>query len=175
MVTIRLTTWVNAPMERCFLLATNVEFNSARTSAKAGGEAGGYTFQVGDTFDRSAWGLGIRMSHTSRIEEIRPYSYFKEVMIEGSFRQFEHEHHFTPLDDGTRVRSEVRFIGGLGPLRLLIERVLLRRYVMKLLITRHMRLKQAVESNEWRKYLESGQEPSPDLRSPKVAEMQRFA
>jgi len=145
MVTIRLTTWVNAPIERCFLLATNVEFNSARTSAKAEGGAGKDTFHVGDTFDRSAWRLGIRMSHTSRIEEIRPYSYFKEVMIEGSFRQFEHEHHFTPLDDGTRVRSEVRFIGGLGPLRLVIERVLLRRYVMKLLTARHMRLKEAVE------------------------------
>jgi len=175
MVTIRLTTWVNAPMERCFLLATSVAFNSASNSAKVGSGAGVDTFQVGDTLDRSAWRLGMRISYTSRIEEIRPYSYFKEVMTEGRFRQFEHEHHFTPVDDGTRVRSEVRFIAGPGPLALLLERVLLRRYVMKLLISRHMRLKRTVESNEWRKYLEGGQEAGPDLSSPKVAKMQRFA
>lgn len=175
MVTIRLTTWVNAPVERCFLLATNVEFNSARISAKAESDAGPDMFRVGDTVDRSSWNLGFRMSHTSRIEEIRPYSYFKEVLIEGSFRQFEHEHHFTPVDEGTRVRSEVRFIGGPGPLRLAIERVLLRRYVMKLLMARHMRLKDAVESNEWRKYLEGDQKSAHDLQSSNVAKMQRFA
>src|SRR3954470_24327755 len=32
MVTIRLTTWVNAPVERCFHLATNAEFNDAAGS-----------------------------------------------------------------------------------------------------------------------------------------------
>ena len=172
MVTIRLTTWVNAPIERCFQLATNVEFNSASASAKA---ASGDTFQVGDVFNRSGWWRGLRMAYTSRIEEIRPFTYFKEVMADGSFRQFEHEHHFTPMDDGTRVRSEVRFAAGGGPVGLMLERLLLRKHVLKLLTQRHMRLKDAVESNEWREYLEGGQEPAPEPRSAKIAKMQRFA
>jgi hypothetical protein len=58
---------------------------------------------------------------------------------------------------------------------LLLERVLLRRYVMKLLMERHMRLKRGVESNEWRGYLEGGQEPVSEIRSSDVAKMQRFA
>jgi ligand-binding SRPBCC domain-containing protein len=171
MITIRLTTWVDAPMELCFRLATNVEFNSANATKGAGAD----TFQVGDTFDRSAWRMGLRVSHTSRIEEVRPFTYFREVMIAGGFRHFEHEHHFAPMDDGTRVRSEVRFSAGFGPLGLLVERILLRRYVMKLLMRRHMRLKDVVESNEWRRYLESGQEPAPGPRSAKIAKMQKFA
>jgi ligand-binding SRPBCC domain-containing protein len=172
MITMRLTTWVNAPMELCFRLATNVKFNSATASR---GEPAGDTFQVGDTFDRSAWRMGFHMSITNRIEEIHPYSYFKEVMVDGSFRQFEHEHHFTPINEGTRVRSEVWFSVGRGPAALLVERVLLRRYVMKLLTERHKRLKHGVESSEWRRYLEDGQESVPESRSPKIAKMQRFA
>jgi ligand-binding SRPBCC domain-containing protein len=171
MITIRLTTWVNAPMERCFRLATSVHFNRATRPASAAADA----FQVGDTFDRSGWKLGLRMSNTSRIEEVRPFTYFREVMVDGGFRWFEHEHHFTPVDDGTRVRSEVRFSEGMGPVGLLLERVLLRRYVMKLLMERHMRLKRGVESNEWRGYLEGGQEPVSEIRSSDVAKMQRFA
>lgn len=175
MITIRLTTWVNAPLELCFRLATNMKFNSASASGSKVADAGAETVQVGDTFNRSAWRLGFRMSHISRITDIRPYSYFKEVMGDGSFRQFEHEHHFTPLDDGTRVRSEVRFSVGRGPAALLLERVLLRRYVMKLLTERHMRLKRSVESSEWRKYLEDKQELPSEVPSPKIAKMQRFA
>jgi ligand-binding SRPBCC domain-containing protein len=171
MITIRLTTWVNAPMERCFRLATSVPFNRATKPASAEEDA----FEVGDTFDRSAWYLGLHVSHTSRIEEIRPFTYFKEVMVDGGFRRFEHEHHFTPMDDGTRVRSEVRFSAGMGPLGLLLERVLLRRYVMKLLMKRHMRLKNGVESNEWRRYLEGGPEPVHEIRPSDIAKMQRFA
>ena len=174
MITIRLTTWVNAPIEQCFRLATNVEFNSG-ASANATEGAGADTFQVGDTFDRSAWRMGFCVSHTSRIEEVRPFTYFREVMIAGGFRHYEHEHHFAPMDDGTRVRSEVRFSTGFGPPGLLLERILLRRYVMKLLIERHMRLKHTIESNEWQRYLEGGQEPAAKPRPSKIAEMQKFA
>ena len=119
--------------------------------------------------------MGFRVSHISRIEEVRPFTYFREVLIAGGFRHFEHEHHFAPMDDGTRVRSEVRFSAGFGPLGLLLERILLRRYVMKLLIKRHMRLKHTIGSNEWRRYLEGGQQPVPEPRPAKIAEMQKFA
>jgi len=178
MIAIRLTTWVNAPVERCFRLATSVDFNAAAVaSAVHCGQTGEVC--VGDTVDWSGWRMGLRLSHTSRIEEIRPYTYFREVMTSGGFRTYEQEHHFAPMDDGTRVRDEVRFAAPMGPLGVVLERMLLRHYVGRMLVERHRWLKQVAESGEWRKYLHSvpeGSETAPLPEQPiKIAKMQRFA
>lgn len=175
MVTIRRTTWVNAPMERCFRLATNAEFNSAAESIAAHA-AGSDDLQLGDTLVWHSWRCGLRLSHTSRIDELRPYTYFREVMVEGGFRKYEHEHHFAPMDDGTRMRDEVHFVSPMGPVGAVMERVLLRKYVMRLLADRHYRLKQTAESSEWRNYLHEDHEtPAPIDQRPKITKMQRFA
>ena len=176
MVTIRLTTWVNAPVERCFKLATSAEFNSAAGSI--GTHARGLDeLQVGDTLVWHSWRWGLRLSHTSRIDQLRPVTYFREVMVEGGFRKYDHEHHFAPMDDGTRMRDEVHFVAPMGPVGAVMERVLLRKYVMRLLAERHSRLKRIAESSEWRKYLhdEPREIPTPIEQRPKITKMQRFA
>lgn len=176
MVTIRLTTWVNAPVERCFRLATSADFNAAAPPACAVHGDRTSALQVGDTVDWSGWRWGLRLSHTSRIEEIRPYTYFREVMISGGFLSYEQEHHFAPMDDGTRVRDEVRFAAPMGPLGSLLERVLLRQYVGRMVVERHRWLKRVAESSEWRKYVHTVPEPTAIPETPvKVTKMQRFA
>jgi ligand-binding SRPBCC domain-containing protein len=97
-------------------------------------------------------------------------------MVEGGFRKYEHEHHFAPMDDGTRMRDEVHFVSPMGPVGAVMERVLLRKYVMRLLADRHYRLKQTAESSEWRNYLHEDHEtPAPIDQRPKITKMQRFA
>ena len=173
MTTIRLTTWVNAPMERCFLLATNAEFYSSRNSAQSTPS----NLQVGDTLHWRAWGWGIPLSLTSRIDSLRPFTYFCEVMIKGRFRSFQHEHHFAPMDDGTRMRDEVHYIASRGPLGKLIDHFVLRKCIMKMLAERHLRLKRAAESSEWRTYLHPQEQERNAVveHLPKVSKMQRFA
>jgi ligand-binding SRPBCC domain-containing protein len=177
MITIRLTTWVNAPVELCFSLARSVEFNAAVASAVHGDRTG--ELHAGDTVDWSGWRWGLRLSHTSRFEVIRPYTYIHETMAAGGFRTYEQELHFAPMDDGTRVRDEVRFTAPMGPLGLVLERVLLRQYVGRLLVERHRWLKQVAESGEWRKYLHQVSEVPGTAALPeqpiKIAKMQRFA
>jgi ligand-binding SRPBCC domain-containing protein len=176
MVTIRLTTWVNAPMERCFRLATSAEFNSAAGSTAAHA-AGSEELQVGDTLVWHSWRWGLRLSHTSRIDQLRPFTYFREVMVEGGFRKYDHDHHFAPMDDGTRMRDEVHFVAPMGPVGVVLARVLLRKYVMRLIAERHSRIKQTAESSEWRKYLHGDlrESPAPVEQRPKITKMQRFA
>ncbi|HMF54452.1 MAG TPA: hypothetical protein VK593_08890, partial [Edaphobacter sp.] len=58
----------------------------------------------------------MTFSYVSRIESLRPFTYFREVMVAGVFRHFEHDHHFARMDDGTRMRDEVRFELRYGPL-----------------------------------------------------------
>ena len=176
MVTIRLTTWINAPVDRCFQLATSVEFRgSDRSSGKARGSKSGI-LRVGDTVSWHAWRWGLRLSHTCRIDDVRPITYFREVAATGNFRHYVHEHHFAPMDDGTRMRGEIKFAAPKGPMGFLMERLLLKRYVTKLLIEEHKRLKRAAESTEWRNFVHG--EPDPVRGSgkrPKVAKMQKFA
>jgi ligand-binding SRPBCC domain-containing protein len=154
---IRLTTWMDAPVERCFKLATCIDLHVA--SARQTGEKviGGVTSGLigeGETVRWQARHFGRLWTHTSRIDGWRPYSYFREVMVEGAFARFEHEHHFAVMDDGTRMRDEVCFAAPYGALGRLAERTVLRRHLLRLLRQRNAFIKQAAESEGWRKYLE---------------------
>jgi ligand-binding SRPBCC domain-containing protein len=158
METIRLATWINAPVERCFLLSLSIDLHVA--SARSTGEMaieGVTTGLIGEgemvTFQGRHFGMRLR--HTSRIETLRPYSYFRDVMTTGIFRHFEHDHHFAPMDDGTRVRDEVQFSTKWGPLGRLTT-TMMRRHLTAFLNKRNAEVKRVAESEEWRKYLDSG-------------------
>lgn len=95
-------------------------------------------------------------------------------MTSGGFVSYQQEHHFAPMDDGTRMRDEVRFTAPMGPLGLLLERTLLRQYVGRMLVERHRWLKRVAESGDWQKYLHA----LPPVKEPgavKASNMQRFA
>jgi len=177
MITIRLTTWVNAPVERCFLLATSRGFSPV---VKNGVAVSDTTTQgmlkIGDEI---GWKMG-GTEHVSRVDAIRPYCYFREVMEAGMFRHFEHNHHFAPMDDGTRVRDEVRFSVRMGPLSKIYGATVVRSLLMRMLVDKNIELKHLAESAEWKKFV-TVEVPAPARvilpSSPpsRVSNMQRFA
>ena len=176
MVTVRLTTWVNAPVDRCFRLATCAQLHALGGPASEVLSTRSQALQVGDTISWQASQWGLHLAHTCRINEVRPNSYFREEMVSGGFRHYVHEHHFAPMDDGTRMRDEVRFSAPMGPMGGVAERLLLKKYVMKLLIQQHMQVKRAAESVEWQAFLHGEQDadPAPEDHA-RITEMQRFA
>jgi hypothetical protein len=176
MITIRLTTWVNAPVERCFLLATSRRFSPViRNDVAPQDLQRKELLQCGDLIE---WKLG-GSEHASRIDVIRQYSYFREVMTAGMFRHFEHDHHFAPMDDGTRMRDEIRFSVRMGPMGKVFGATVLRAMLMRMLITKNTDLKHVAESSEWKSLIESDLIPSDTVIVPetssRVANMQRFA
>jgi hypothetical protein len=72
-------------------------------------------------------------------------------MVAGNFRQFVHEHHFAPMNDGTRIRDEIRFSSRWGAVGNLLARKRLRAYLME----RGNAIKRVAESNDWRRYLDN--------------------
>lgn len=154
MRTIRLATWIHAPVERCFRLSLSIDLQVG--AAHEAGEqlvSGVRSGLVGldDMVTCSARWLGMRYRHANLIDELRPYTYYREVMVEGSFRRFEHEHHFAPLNDGTRLRDELRFSCP-GPAGELME-MLLRRRLADVVRMRNRSIRQAAESGAWQRYL----------------------
>src|SRR5258707_350151 len=103
MVTIRSTTQIYAPIERCFRLSMSVEIQAAATGQKA---IAGVTAGLLGPGDTVTW-RGPGGKHQSLIEVWRPYSYFREIMLAGPFKAYEHEHHFATRNDGTRIRDEI--------------------------------------------------------------------
>jgi len=81
-------------------------------------------------------------------------------MISGRFKHFEHDHHFAAMNDGTRMRDEIRFSAPWGMLGRLATRMFLRRHVTAFLAERNALLKHVAESDEWHKYLD-GRSVSP--------------
>jgi ligand-binding SRPBCC domain-containing protein len=155
--TIRLQTWIDAPVERCFLLSLSVDLHLASTSRTLEHTIDGVTTGLigeGESVTFRARHLGRWWQHTSRIEALRPYSYFRDVMVAGVFRSFEHQHHFAAMDDGTRMRDEIQFSAPWGAL----GRILMRRRLLQILRERNAHIKQVAESEEWRNYLDGSVE-----------------
>jgi ligand-binding SRPBCC domain-containing protein len=164
METIRLGTWIDAPVERCFLLSLSVDLHVATalsTRDKTSAGATERTIGEGDTLTFKGRHFGVHWRHTSVIEKLRPHSYYRDVMISGPFRHFEHDHHFAPMDDGTRMRDEVRFSASGGFLGRLRTRMFLRKQLKAFLMERNAMIKRLAESEDWHKYLEQRLEGPP--------------
>jgi ligand-binding SRPBCC domain-containing protein len=156
METIRLATWIDAPIERCFLLSLSIDLHVASARGTQEKAIGGVTTGLigeKETVTFQGRHFGVHLNHTTRIEALRPYSYFRDVMITGVFQRFEHDHHFAPMDDGTRMRDELRFAIRGGPLGRLTAKLFLRRYLTSFLVQRNAVIKQTAESEAWRQYL----------------------
>ena len=165
METIRLTTWMDAPLERCFRLATSIDLHVASAADTRESAIGGVTsgeLGDGDSVEWRGRHFGRWVTHTSKVDGWRPFSYFREVMTKGWFARFEHEHHFAVMDDGTRMRDEIRFAAPYGLLGRIAEKMVLRRHLIAMLKQRNAFIKRAAESDEWRRYLE----PGPPVASP---------
>lgn len=172
---IRLSTWINAPAERCFRLATSREFHLVLVKGKTRASAGALiTLALGDRLLWPGHYLGLRLHYATRIDQMRPFNFFREVLDGGYFRHLEHEHYFTALNDGTRVRDELRFVAPVGMLRPLV-----RRYLMSQLRMRGQILKETAQSDAWRSYLEPLERPNnsahPETRQPRNDAPQRVA
>jgi ligand-binding SRPBCC domain-containing protein len=161
METIRLTTWIDAPVERCFRLSTSIDLHVASAAWTGEKAIDGVTTGLIGAGETVTWqGRYFRMNllHTIRVDGWRPYHYFRDVMIRGAFTRFEHEHFFVLMDDGTRMRDELRFSTPWGPLGRLAAKIFVRRYLATFLMRRNAVIKRIAESEEWRSYLDGQHE-----------------
>ena len=161
MQTIRLLTWVDAPVERCFQLSLSVALHCDAACVAGEKAISGVTEGLMGPGEQVTWQgkhYGLKLKHTSLIDGWRPYSYFRDVMVDGVFARFEHEHHFAAMDDGTRIRDEVRFSSRLGWPGRLVERFVMRRHLTAILSQRNAYLKQVAEGEEWKAYLLTDQQ-----------------
>ncbi len=156
MPTIVLTTLIHAPPERCFDLSRSIALHVAstrQTSERVVGAVTSGLLGFGEEVTWSARHFGIRQTLTSRITVFDRPRHFRDSMVRGAFRRFDHDHFFAARGEDTEMRDVFDFTSPLGPLGRLADVLVLERYLRRFLETRNEEIKRVAESDAWREVL----------------------
>ncbi|MGB9180237.1 MAG: SRPBCC family protein [Pyrinomonadaceae bacterium] len=149
MPTIRLETFIKAPIELCFDLARDVEVHIASTSVTEERAVAGVTSGLMDLDDWVTWEakhLGVRQRLTSKITQMERPRMFVDEMQRGAFKSFRHLHLFETKDGGTLMKDEMTFVSPFGPLGKVADRMFLENYMRRFLIVHNDYIKNLAES-----------------------------
>ncbi len=149
MTQIELSTSINAPIERCFDLARNIDLHidsMKQTGEKAiAGRISGL-IELGETVTWRAKHLGLWQTLTSKITEFNYPNYFTDEMVEGPFKMLRHEHIFCAINDQTVMKEIFIFESPFGRFGELVNFLFLGWYMQNLLKKRNQVIKEAAES-----------------------------
>jgi ligand-binding SRPBCC domain-containing protein len=160
MFTISDSIFINAPIDRCFLLATNVELVGRTLGMKAiEGKTSGL-LAVDDRLLWAGWKFGVPQMHESLISQYERPAFFQDTMERGRFKRYQHDHYFYEMDERTVLNDKIRFTMPLGILGRMVGKFILVPYLSRRLRRRLVLLKRVAESRqEWRKYLPENELP----------------
>jgi ligand-binding SRPBCC domain-containing protein len=157
MIRIELITLISAPRERCFDLARSIDLHLVSTEGTGERAIAGVTsglIGAGQEVAWRGWHLGLPVSHRSRITQYQRPQHFQDCMVKGSFRSFCHDHHFEEVQaDRTRMTDVMEFSAPFGVVGRMVEKVLLRRHMLQLLLRRNECLRRTAEGDAWKRYL----------------------
>jgi ligand-binding SRPBCC domain-containing protein len=148
MLTIELTTTINAPIERCFDIARDIDVHVASTKHTGEQAIAGRTsglIELGETVTWRAKHFGIWQNLTSKITDFNSPTFFADELVEGAFKSFRHEHYFTGDDKQTTMRDVFIFESPLGLLGKLANWLFLKNYMTGLLVKRNLVIKEVAE------------------------------
>lgn len=149
MPTILIETRINAPTERCFDLARDIEMH-CRTTFKTNERAvAGVTcglIELGQSVTFEAVHFGVRQRLTSRIVEFDRPKLFVDEMTQGIFASLRHVHEFEALGESTLMRDAVTWKSPLGILGVIADGLFLKKYMTRFIAERNAALKQIAET-----------------------------
>ena len=153
---IDITTRIHAPIQRVFDLSRSVDLHTASTAhtgerAVAGVMGGLMT--LGEEVTWRARHFGLWQNLTSRITAFEPPSYFRDSLVRGAFRRFDHDHFFSQHGDLTLMRDVFDYDSPFGVLGRVADLLFLKPYMKQLLVSRNAVIKAAAETDEWRRYI----------------------
>nr|WP_067058606.1 SRPBCC family protein [Mucilaginibacter sp. L294] len=148
MPTIVLSTIINAPVNRCFDIARDIDIHVASTAHTGERAIAGRTsglIELGESVTWRAKHFGIWQNLTSKITTFQPPVFFADELVAGAFKSFRHEHHFTGTDKQTIMRDVFVFESPLGVLGKLANWLFLKKYMTGLLVKRNLVIKEEAE------------------------------
>lgn len=156
MPVIDITTTISAPIQRVFDLARSVDLHAASTAQTEERAVAGVTsglISLGQEVTWRARHFGVWQCLTSRITAFDPPSHFRDSLVRGAFRRFDHDHFFSEQGEITVMRDVFDFQSPLGVFGQIADRLILTRYLRHFLVRRNATIKEAAETDQWHRYL----------------------
>lgn len=142
-VSFRCTTQTSMPKPQLFDLARSIDAHEesmahSREKAVAGVTSG--LISLGEEVTWQAWHFGLPLRMTSRITQMEAPNYFIDEQVKGPFRKFRHVHEFSEDTEATTMIDQIEFEAPFGLLGRLVEKLILARYMQKLIESRNLHL-----------------------------------
>ncbi len=153
---IKIETEINAPIERVFDLARCIDLHAGSMSKKKEKAVAGITeglLNKDETVTWEAVHFGIKQKLTSKITIFERPHHFRDSMVKGTFKRFDHDHFFEVKNSQTIMRDVFDYHSPLGFLGSIADAFFLENYMTKLLESRNALIKTVAESDDWRKYI----------------------
>lgn len=148
---IQLRIEIDSDLETCFDLARNIDFHTESLShtcekAVAGVSSGLIAMDESVTWQANHFGLNLQL--TSKITQFnRPHS-FRDSMVQGPFRRFDHDHLFETKANKTIMTDIFDYESPFGIVGIVADKIFLEKYMTNLLLKRNELLKKAAEKPE---------------------------
>jgi hypothetical protein len=126
-----------------FDLARSVDAHVASMSSSRERAVGGVTSGLLALGDEVTWRgvhFGLPLTMTSRITRMSAPTSFVDEQVRGPFRRFRHEHLFADQDEGCLMIDRIEFEAPLGILGVAVERLILARYLRRIIEERNVEL-----------------------------------
>jgi ligand-binding SRPBCC domain-containing protein len=149
METVTVETWIAAPVQRCFDAARDLDLHVQSMAHTGETAVAGRTSGLIELGEQVTWRgrhFGVYQHFTSKITGFDAPRYFQDSMQRGAFRSFVHDHFFTAQGGGTNMKDVLVFAAPFGLLGRIAEKIVLRKYMERLLASRAAVIKSAVEA-----------------------------
>ena len=136
MPVIRVQTRIRASLETCFDLARSVELHIQSAALTHETAVGGVTSGLLELDQEVTWEathLFVKQRLTSRITGFERPHHFRDSMVSGAFRRFDHDHIFSEADGATLMTDVFDFTSPFGPLGKLADWLFLKNYLERFL------------------------------------------
>ena len=156
MPTIELLTTIKAPIETCFDLARSIDLHvhsTAQTNERAVDGVTSGLIGIGDTVTWEATHFFMRQRLTVEITEYDRPLHFRDSMLRGAFKHFDHDHCFEETETGTQMKDIFEYSSPLGLFGKLANLLFVDRHMRRLLIMRNELIKSVAESSDAERYL----------------------
>jgi ligand-binding SRPBCC domain-containing protein len=126
----------NKPVETMFDLARNIDTHTESQAASAEKAVAGVTgglIGLGQHVTWSARHFGVTFTLTSTVIEFDAPHRFVDQQTRGPFAFFHHEHTFEATPHGSVMIDRIRFAAPFGPVGRIAEKLVLTRYLRRLI------------------------------------------
>jgi ligand-binding SRPBCC domain-containing protein len=148
---ITIVTIVRASPERCFDASRDLDLHLESMGHTAERAVAGRTsglIELGEQVTWEARHFGFRQRFTSHITAYDRPRYFQDSMLRGAFASFVHDHYFEACEEGTRMTDVLTFRSPLGIVGAIVDRIVMTRYLTRLLTRRNEIVKAALERDQ---------------------------